>query len=103
LDLHYARDAHKICAHGLPKRDVVSAVFDVSAAKKPTNLSINGDLLAKAKALNINLSATFEAALADLVQDKERENWKRENKAGIQAYNKYVEKHGLFNRDQRKF
>ncbi len=81
----------------------MSTVFDVSAAKKPTSLSINGDLLAKAKALDINLSATFEAVLANLVQDTERQNWKRQNNVGIQAYNKYVEKHGLFNRDMRKF
>ena len=34
-------------------------LFDAQAPKKPANLSINSDLLAKARALNINLSATL--------------------------------------------
>ncbi len=37
--------------------------FDTHAPKKPTNVSINSDLLLKAKALKINLSATLESAL----------------------------------------
>ena len=32
---------------------------------KPTNLSLNSDLLAEAKRLNINLSATLEKALIE--------------------------------------
>jgi antitoxin CcdA len=81
----------------------MSAVFDASAAKKPANLRINGDLLAKAKNLGINLSATFEAALSDVVQERERQTWKEENKVGIDAYNRYIEEHGLFNDGQRVF
>jgi len=38
-------------------------IYDTNAPKKPINLSVNSDLLNKAKALKINLSATFEAAL----------------------------------------
>jgi antitoxin CcdA len=81
----------------------MSSVFDASAAKKPANLRINGDLLAKAKNLNINLSATFEAALAEVVKERERQAWKEENKASIAAYNRYIEVHGLFNDGQRVF
>lgn len=40
-------------------------LYNQTAPKKPTNLSINSDLLKKAKALEINLSATVEQALAD--------------------------------------
>ena len=36
--------------------------FNAQAPKKPTNLSLNSDLLAEAKRLNINLSATLEKA-----------------------------------------
>jgi post-segregation antitoxin (ccd killing protein) len=73
----------------------MSAVFDVSAVKRPTNLKIIGDLRAKAKTLNINVSATFEAALADVVQEREGQIWQEENKASIAAYENP-------NRDTRK-
>ena len=70
--------------------------YDYSAPKKPTNLSINSDLLAKAKALKLNLSATLEIALAEQVQKAERDNWLKQNQAAIEASNKLVEEHGLF-------
>lgn len=40
-------------------------LFDVKAPKKPTNLSVNSDLLIKCKSMNINLSATLEQALSE--------------------------------------
>jgi antitoxin CcdA len=41
----------------------MEALYDVQAPKKATNLSVNSDLLNRARSLNINLSSTFEAAL----------------------------------------
>ena len=38
-------------------------LYDENAPKKATNLSLNSDLLAKSRALKINLSATLEQAL----------------------------------------
>ena len=38
-------------------------LYDTTAPKKATNLSLNSDLLIKSRALNINLSATLEQAL----------------------------------------
>jgi antitoxin CcdA len=70
--------------------------YNCSAPKKPTNLSINSDLLAKAKGLKLNLSATLEMALAEQVQKAERENWLKQNQAAIEASNKFVEAYGLF-------
>jgi antitoxin CcdA len=81
----------------------MGAAFDVNAAKKAANLTVNGDLLAKAKSHKINLSATLEKALTEEVLEKEREQWKQENKAGFEAYNSYIAKHGLFNDRMRKF
>jgi antitoxin CcdA len=65
--------------------------YNTQAPKKPTNVSVNSDLLAKAKALKINVSATLETALADIVAARRRELWKEENKAAIEAYNQLVE------------
>lgn len=81
----------------------MNPVFDTHAPKKPTNVSINSDLLAKAKELKINLSATLEAALSELVNARQRELWKRENKIAIEAYNQLVEEHGTFSDDPRSF
>jgi antitoxin CcdA len=39
------------------KEFIMSHVFDSSAVKKPTNLTVNSDLLSRARKLNINLSA----------------------------------------------
>ena len=77
--------------------------FDLQAPKKPTNLTINSDLLAKAKAEDINLSATLEAALADKLVKIRREKWLKENAGAISAYNEFVEENGLFSDGIRSF
>ena len=76
---------------------------DTQSAKRAANVSINSELLRKAKALNINLSATLESALGDLVKARERELWKQKNKVAIEAYNRLVEKHGTFSDGVRPF
>lgn len=81
----------------------MSSVFDTRAPKRPTNVSINSELLARARELQINLSATLETALAELVNARQRELWKRDNKGAIEAYNQLVEQHGVFSDDLRHF
>ena len=78
-------------------------LYDQDAPKKPTNLSLNSDLLKKSKARNINLSATLEQALKDLLAKEKAENWANENKAAIKAYNEFVEEHGCFGDEYREF
>lgn len=64
--------------------------------KKATNLSINKELLAEARNLKINLSATLEEALQKKVREKRRKQWLEENKEAIQTCNELTEKNGLF-------
>ncbi len=71
-------------------------VYDVDAPKKPTNLSVNSDLLKKARGMKINLSATLEQALALQVQTTVRDLWLKDNKEAIEALNDLAEKNGLF-------
>jgi len=59
-------------AHTKQRIAQVQRIFDERAKKKPTNLSINSDLLSKAKGLNINLSATLEHALETEVRAAEK-------------------------------
>jgi antitoxin CcdA len=63
--------------------------------KRATNLTIDPLLLDEARALNINLSATFEASLRDAVRKQKAAKWLEENRAAIQSSNEWVEKHGL--------
>ncbi|NOT12143.1 MAG: type II toxin-antitoxin system CcdA family antitoxin [Methylococcaceae bacterium] len=78
-------------------------IHDTNAPKKPTNLSVNSDLLNKAKTLKINLSATFEAALLNEVKAARRDIWLAENKQAIDACNQFAESHGLFADKHRIF
>ena len=81
----------------------MDAVFDPDARKRPTNLSINGDLLAKAREVDINLSATLEQALAEALRRRQREQWLAENRTAIAAYNADVETSGVFSDGLRGF
>ena len=78
-------------------------LYDSSARKRPTNLSINSDLLEKARALNINLSRALERALVELLAQQRREDWIRENHEAIEAYNRRIEAEGSFGDRMRRF
>jgi antitoxin CcdA len=78
-------------------------LYDYDAPKKPTNLSLNSDLLKKSRALNINLSATLEQALRAKLAEKESEKWAKKNKRAIQAYNDFVGENGCFGDEYRSF
>ncbi len=78
-------------------------LFDENASKKPTNLSINSDLLSKARKLNINLSATLEHALENELRKAERDNWLKDNKNAIDTLNELADKNGLFSDAFRDF
>lgn len=64
--------------------------------KKPTNVSIRADLLAEAKARRINLSATLEAALEEALRTSRAAAWQAENRDAMAAYDRHVERDGLF-------
>ena len=78
-------------------------LFDENAPKKAANLSVNSDLLAKTRALKINLSATLERALESELAKVEAKKWALENKAAIQAYNDFVDENGCFGDEFREF
>jgi antitoxin CcdA len=81
----------------------MNQAFNTQAPKKPTNVSINSDLLIKSKELKINLSATLESALIDVVNAKQRELWQQKNKVAIATYNQFVEENGVFGDELRGF
>lgn len=80
-----------------------SPVYDVTAPKRAANVTVNADLLQRARALELNLSQVFERALIDAVRAGIRERWLRENREAIDAYNLHVEQHGCFGDRLRAF
>ncbi len=79
------------------------ATYNRQASKKATSLTINSDLLKKAKEYKINLSKNFEAHLAQLVKKYDERVWREENKNAIEEFNKRVEKEGCFSDGLRRF
>jgi antitoxin CcdA len=78
-------------------------VFDRSARKRPTNLTVNEDLLRQARALGINLSQAFEQKLEELVRAAKAERWIEENREAIEAHNRWVRENGVFGDKYRLF
>ena len=78
-------------------------VYDVTAPRKPTNLTVNSDLMRRAKERKINVSSVLEVALAEELRQREQAEWKEENKAAIEEYNRKIKKVGLFSDGMRSF
>jgi len=79
------------------------AIYNENAIKKATNVTINSDLLQKAKSYKINISKNFEAYLAEVVRKREEQQWLEENRAAFDAVNERIEKEGLFSDEHRRF
>jgi antitoxin CcdA len=71
--------------------------------KKAVNVSIKSDLLEAARAADINISATLEAALAEQLRIRKRERWRADNAEAIEAYNSDVDDNGSFGDHARGF
>jgi len=63
--------------------------------KRATNLSLDSDLLAEAKALKINVSQAAERGIAQTLKAERERRWKEENKEALEAANDYLKKYGL--------
>lgn len=77
--------------------------YDPKAPKKAVNLSINSDLLARARGMGLNLSAEMEARLEETVRKAERERWLEENREAIEDYNRRIAERGPFSKGRRRF
>ena len=83
---------------GSPERPPARALpYDPSAPKQAANLSINSDLLRRTRDLKVNLSKTLERRLVEIVREERARRWKEENLQAMEAFNRFIEKHGLFN------
>ncbi|OHC65220.1 MAG: acetoacetyl-CoA synthase [Rhodocyclales bacterium RIFCSPLOWO2_02_FULL_63_24] len=71
--------------------------------KKAANLTVRADLLEEARARKINLSQTLEIALAAELKRQREAEWLEQNKAAIDAYNRHIERDGLWSDGLRLF
>lgn len=83
--------------------DPPQPLFDAGARKKATNVTVNSDLLAKARDLGINLSASLERALTEELRQHRAQQWLADNRAAIDAYNADVDAGGAFGDKLRGF
>ena len=81
----------------------MTMLYDKTLRKKATNVSINSELLEKAKQNKINLSSTLEKSLEQILLAKEKENWEANNKVALEEYNQKVIDSGVFSDSVRGF
>ena len=62
---------------------------------KATNISLNASLVEEAKALGVNISLASARGLEQAVKEARGKRWLEENIEALDAYNAYVEEHGL--------
>jgi antitoxin CcdA len=65
------------------------------SARRATNVSINVQLLAEARALEVNISRAAEQGLVRAIAERRAALWLEENQAALESSNAFVEQHGL--------
>ena len=72
-------------------------------AKKAVNVTMDADLLARAKAEGINLSAELDQGVRAKVARLEAERWKRENAQSLAAMAQRIEAEGVAGEEHRAY
>jgi len=65
------------------------------SARRSTNVSLSTQLLAEARALEVNISRAAEQGLARAIAERRATLWLEENRTALESSNAYVEQHGL--------
>lgn len=63
--------------------------------RRATNVTLPESLLRQARELQINISQACERGLAAEVERTKAQRWLEENRAAMDAWNDYVEQHGV--------
>ena len=76
----------------------MQADYDANAPKRPVNLSLNSDLVARARGMTGNLSEVVEGLLAEFLAEKQAEQDARSEalRATVATWNTFGDKHGSF-------
>lgn len=68
-----------------------------------TNVSLNAELVAEARALGVNISQASARGLEQAVAAARAQRWAEENRAALESSNAFVEAHGLPLQSLRQF
>ena len=69
--------------------------------KRAVNLSVDAEILADAKAMNLNLSQILEDELRARVRQARIDRFSEENKATIEWHNRLIEENGVWSEEYR--
>lgn len=73
------------------------------STRKPTNLSLDPDLIREARSFGVNLSQEAEAGVRQAVAEAKAEQWRRDNAEAVESSNRWVETNGLTLDRYRRF
>lgn len=76
---------------------------DLISRRSKTSVTLPEDLVAEAKALNVNVSRACTRGLAEEVKKAREEKWIEEHRDHFAAWNRYVEENGLPLAEYRQF
>jgi antitoxin CcdA len=76
--------------------------YDTTAAKRPVNLTLNSDLLAKARVAGLNLSALAEEAVAAALARVAREKLAADIAQACRVHEQYLADYGSLGEAVRK-
>ncbi len=74
-----------------------------ASSRKPTNISLDTDLVRDARALGVNLSRACEEGLVARIAQERARLWQIDNAEAIASSNAYVEREGLPLAQYRQF
>jgi antitoxin CcdA len=72
-------------------------------ARRAANVTLPEPLIREAKALGINISQACEKGLAASVAAARSAAWLKENRPALEAWNEYVDEHGIPLAEFRQF
>ena len=78
-------------------------MHSVARPRKAVNLSLDAELVAEAKALDLNLSRTVEEVLRIRIGEEKARRWQEQNAEAIRLSNEELEKNGLWSDEYRLF
>ena len=81
----------------------METAYKPPTARKPVNLTVDSELLARARQHGINLSAMLERALRGEIKALEASVWRAVHEPAVAAYNAQVERDGVFSDGGRSF
>jgi antitoxin CcdA len=69
-------------------------LFDSTATRRAVNISLNSDLVTRARAAQLNLSSIAEAAISRALAEEVRKRFDKEIARSVAEYHEYLAEYG---------